>query len=338
MRIITLDGLDFVSAFKKLGHDVLSIGTSKNCSVCLQEPLSLKRLRAILASKQFEPDLILWSDQCKPPQVIGIETLNTVVMGYSIDQYCNPWHQPYSIAFDMILVAQRDYVEIFANEYPARPARWFPLFCAMDRDKDTGESRDIPVGFVGTVTGSINTRRAPFLAQFKKRCPLVVKQGDYVPIFNRCRIVLNQSAASELNFRVFQAMACGAVLLTEEAENGLTELFAPGTHLLTYPRDDAAAAAQIARQALDNPHLEAIAHAGRDRVHQRHSDMARAREIISHAKRLKQKGAPAARLAKLSLIKERIATAFRVLAIDDSLPLPQDLRSFYVNLANQYWM
>ncbi|WP_027184331.1 glycosyltransferase [Desulfovibrio inopinatus] len=337
MRILNIDGLDFVPAFKQLGHDVLSIGTSPHCTVRLDEPMSLKRLQHILTSKQFKPDLVVWVDQCKPPQVLGLETLNAVIIGYTIDQYCNPWHQAYSSAFDMVLVAQRDYVDGFAKEFPARPAKWFPLFCNLTRDADQGISRDIPVGFVGTVTGSINIRRAPFLAQFKKHCPLVIKQGDYVPIFNRCRIVLNQSAAEELNFRIFQAMACGAVLLTEEAHNGLTELFTPGTHLLTYPRDNAALAASIAKQALSNPKLMDIAKAGRDRVRQRHSDVARAREIIAHATRLTQKDAPIKRLTALPSIRRRLATGFRILSLDDKLPLPQELRNFYIDLANQYW-
>lgn len=46
----------------------------------------------------------------------------------------------------------------------------------------------------------------------------------------------------ELNFRVFQAMACGAAVLTEATDNGLDELFTVGLEVLTYPRGAVAAA------------------------------------------------------------------------------------------------
>ncbi len=144
----------------------------------------------------------------------------SLTIGFSIDQYCNPWHVPYSAAFDCFLVAQKDYLSLFSLDQIRRPVRWFPLFCDPGKDKDLGVERDIPVSFVGTLGGRFNKEREPFLKSFKRECPLLILSGDYVPVFNRSRLVLNQSAAGECNFRMFQAMACGALLLTEDTGNG----------------------------------------------------------------------------------------------------------------------
>jgi len=52
--------------------------------------------------------------------------------------------------------------------------------------------------------------------------------------FNQSRIVLNKSLFGDLNQRVFEAMSCGRMLLTDQIGNGLGDLFESGSHLVTY--------------------------------------------------------------------------------------------------------
>lgn len=234
MRILNLDGHFFVKPFRKLGHEVLWLGASANCDVRLDKTVPLTELLSILNSRDFTPDIVVWADVCKPPTVMGIESLPTVNIGFSIDQYCNPWHVPYGAAFDIMMIAQKDYLPDF-QEANRCLLEWQPLFCDSFKDEDLRLERDIPVSFVGTVTGSINKSRKQFLDEFKRRQPVFVTQGNYVPVYNRSRIVVNQSAAGELNFRIFEAMACGAAVLTEDTENGLHELFTDNEDILLYP-------------------------------------------------------------------------------------------------------
>ena len=177
-------------------------------------------------------------------------------------------------------MAQKDYLPLFADA--GIKAAWLPLFCPQQPLPETDFlSRDIPVSFVGTLGHKNNPDREPFLKAFRARHPLVILSGDYTVIFNRSRIVLNQTAAAEVNFRCFEAMGCGAALLMETSPNGLDELFTPGEELLpTYPRNDARAAADIAAAALAKPEqLAEIAQAGRRAVSRRHTDTVRAASL-----------------------------------------------------------
>jgi len=334
MRIVNLHHRAFVPTFRKLGHEVLSIGTTPDCDVVLSEPLSHKRFLELLAGRELRPDLVFWCDACQLPWIFGLESLPAVVIGYSVDQYMNPWHVPWSAGFDALFVAQKDYLPFFATPETPRPAAWLPLFCDPAKCPAPAGERDIPVSFVGTVGGTANPDRAPFLDAFRRRAPLVATGGAYGPVYGRSRIVLNQSAAGELNFRVFEAMACGAALLTEDVGNGLRELFAPGEDLLVYRRGDPAEAAEKALSALADPdRLAALAASGRRRTLTGHTVAIRARRILATARRLAATGAVGRRLARLARIRAEVAKAYLFLATDQTLPLPPDQRQFFLEMA-----
>lgn len=330
MKILNLDGHYFVEPLKKMGHEVLWIGPFAECDIHLSETLSLAELLAIFEKRRFHPDLIIWADICKPPSVIGIENLPCITVGYSIDQYCNPWHPSYSAAFDLMLVAQKDYLPFFEEEHLSNRIEWAPLFCNPLKDKDFNQERDIPTSFVGTVSGTINAERKKFLDAFKQQQPLFVTQGNYVPIYNRSKIVLNQSAVGELNFRIFETMACGAAALTEETENGLCDLFTNGEDILLYPRGNPIAAAAVAKAALSSPKLAELAQNGKRKVISQHSSTARARHILNVADQLLSQG-PTWRRQNLPVVQKRIANAFNIIAIDDQLPLTQNLHEFFAD-------
>lgn len=332
MRILCVDGPYFLKVFRQLGHQTLSVGTTGGLDVVLDSPLSVQGLMEILIAKGFIPDAVLWSDTCQPPTVVGLEVLPWPTMAFSIDHYMNPWHIAYSAAFDLALVAQRDYLPLFINEH-SRPVIWLPLFCNPTPDQAPEQTRDIPVSFVGTLDSPTNPARRPFLEAFKHHAPLVVAAGEYRPIFGRSRLVLNQSAAGELNFRLFQAMACGAAVLTEDTGNGLRDLFIPGEQVLVYEKGNAAKAAAKALDALANPITEAIAKAGQREVLSRHTDVNRAQTILALAEKLLAAKAQTPRLADPQATRMRMATAYSILALDERLLLPVKMRQFYMDLA-----
>lgn len=338
MKILNVEGRHFEQSFRRLGHEVLTIGQGPGFDVPLTEMLSLKGLLDLLEARGFRPDVALWCDQCQPPQVLGLECLPCLTVGFSIDQYCNPWHVPLSAGFDILLAAQRDYLPMFESPRLPRRVEWFPLFCDLDHDRDPGLERDIPVGFVGTLDPPLNPQRKPFLEAFRRGAPLVLRQGDYRPVFARSRMVLNQCAVGELNFRIFQAMSCGAALLTEDCGNGLRELFIPGEDLFVYARGDAAGAARTARQALGSPDLAQVAKCGQDKARARHSSLARAKRIIALAEAALRHGPPRWRRDNAALVREETARAYGMLASDLELPLPANLRSHFAALAGRMAM
>ena len=129
-------------------------------------------------------------------------------------------------------------------------------------------------------------------------------------------------------------MACGAAVLTEETANGLTELFTPGTDVLTYPRGDAVKAAATAKAALADPAaLAALAAAGKRQVLASHTLVQRARRIIALAEELAAAGAPARRLAGISAVDAELRKAYAMLGTDEHLPLPLEVREMFLRMA-----
>ncbi len=258
------------------GHDVLSFGLSKPADIVTDHTIRTQRIMEEAGKHGFCPDALLYCDNGNLPMLLDPENLGIPSVWYSIDTYCNPWHIPYAKGFDKVLVAQKDSLSLFTDQ--GLEPEWFPLFANADTLHEPGGTRDVPVAFVGTLGHRNNPDRAPFLEAFKKLHPLVHYQGNFVPLFIRSRIVLNQTAAHEVNFRCFEAIACGAALLMETCQNGLSELFAIGEEILpTYTRNNAQEAAMRAREALaDSERLERIAMAGFLAVKNRHTDRVRA--------------------------------------------------------------
>lgn len=333
LRLLLLGGLFLLNSFRKLGHTVVSAGPDQRADFPIFHPILLSRLLKQLAGQGFKPDAALFLDNGNLPQFIGLETLDCPSLFYSIDTFCNPWHLPYAYAFDGVYAAQKGHAELFAKQ--GHEARWLPLFCprTLDDVEAPWAERDIPAAFVGTLRPRNIPSRLPFLERFRTLHPLFIKQGAYQPIFARSRIVLNQTASSELNFRCFEAMGCGAALLMEQCAD-LEELFTPGVNILPpYPRNDATAAAAIARFWLAMPEkLEQTAKAGRDLIAARHTADHRARSISRRLAVLARNGAHRRRLAEQTARRKLLSTAFAIIGaeLDDAQFAAH--RDFYLKL------
>lgn len=284
MNIILLGKPYLSKALADMGHNILHFHYANEAPYKLDHPVTADKLWQRLGD--FRPDITVYMDDGNMPVLIDPENLPCPAIYYSIDTYCNPWHAAYAHGFDLTLVAQKDFLPIFTEDNPN--AFWYPLFLPFhepfEHDEDS-RKRDVPIAFVGTLGHKNNPQRLPFLTEFKKLQPLIVRQGDYRDLFSRAKIVLNQTAFSELNFRCFEAMGLGAALLMEECGNGLTDIFTPGENILPpYPRGNAAVAALIARDYLRKPELLAdIARNGYNLVLSRHSAQVRARALIEMA-------------------------------------------------------
>ncbi|MDR2821126.1 MAG: glycosyltransferase [Desulfovibrio sp.] len=340
MNILVVGHRYFVQALQAAGHSVISLGSmGKGHDIACNSPVSAVRLQHILLKRGFEPQVLFCCDDGNLPILYGQETLPWLSIFYSIDTYCNLWHIPLAHAYDFALAAQRDYARMFSDEGHA--AQWFPLFYSHAGPEQNREewlaTRDIPISFVGTLQPRNIPERLPFLENFNKLRPLRFEQGEYTAVFRRSRIVLNQSAASELNFRLFEAAACGAAVLNDTDGQGFTELFSVGVDMLpVYPRLNARKAAALADFWLANPKGTArVALAGRRKVTTLHSVEARTQEFLRHCETLLQAQAPLQRLADIKRRQRLISTAYAILADDLPGTLPEH-KKFYGHLAAQY--
>lgn len=336
MRILNLDGLFLASAFQAAGHSVYSVGIAPACDARIRHPVNAYHIYQQVCAQGFIPDAVFCCDFGNLPYFPAIETLPCPSCYYSIDTYCNPWHLGLAYAYDHIFVAQREHVPLFTSQKLS--AGWLPLFARADADLCRNEPRDIPVAFVGTLNPKNIPDRKPFLEAFRRLHPLVMAQGAYVDIFNRSHIVLNQTAASELNFRCFEAMACGAALLMEHSLHGLEALFTPGEDLLPlYSRGDAVQAAAIARAALTNPEqLAEIAASGAQCVARRHTDTHRAAQVLDVLADMVRHAAHRTRIAELPTRQQHIGSAYAMLFDELNAPEFQAHKAHFLDLASRY--
>ena len=151
---------------------------------------------------------------------------------------------------DAIFVALKSYLSFFKH----RPAVWLPFAC----DPDVHSKHDLPkaydVVFIGNVDPRVYPDRVRLLDALSKKIKISVFTGVYgkesAPIYSQAKIVLNICSFGEVNLRIFEALSCGSMLLTNRLgpETGLHELFEDGKHLVLYDRvDDLAEKSYIVR-------------------------------------------------------------------------------------------
>lgn len=203
------------------------------------------------------PDLLALGDRSLPPLFAGLERYPCPTLFYSVDSHIHAWHPFYARAFDLCLVSLRDHLPRFGDAgLPPERLLWSPPYARDEDGPLPGTAREFGALFVGTVNPAANPGRAAFLAEMGRRLPgLAVRQGHYRRLYAQARVVVNEAERGDLNFRVFEALGCGACLLTPRVGHGLCDLFADGRDLFTYPPGDAAAAAAKARVLLRNPDL-----------------------------------------------------------------------------------
>jgi hypothetical protein len=121
-----------------------------------------------------------------------------------------------------------------------------------------------------------------FVDALKPRLPgLHASSGAWQEVYGRSRMVLNQTVGGDLNFRVFEGLASGALLVTERTGNGLEHLFTDGEHLVTYPRGDVDAVVGLVEHYRNaDTERRAIAEHGRVRVLAQHCEHHRADEVL----------------------------------------------------------
>lgn len=330
----------FTKELTALGHAVYSIGEAKNCNLELTSIMTAKQAVKICTSQGFVPDVFLYADDSCLPHLFGVEELPVPCIFYSIDTYCHGWHGAYSHAFDYVLYAQGEESENFSDE-----AEHFPLFAMYFAKEESKEewlkNRDIPIAFVGSLNNRNNPERNTFYTLFKAFEPIFITTGNFIPVFLRSKIILNQSAVGELNFRTFEAMAQGCACLADNVptkKNHIKEIFQFGVNSLpAYPRGNVAKAVDFSRYWLSKEKendLYEIAMQGRYLVQEKHSARARTLRLIELFQMLLEKQVVQKRLKTIDERKAIIARAFSYLA--EQAALDKQLTLAYADIAKKY--
>ncbi len=211
----------------------------------------------IVAQAGFAPDVLIVGDKSQPPFVAGMERFPCLTVFYAVDTHIHSWFPLYGQAFDICLVSLKDHIPLFTGKrLPADRVWWSPPY-AHPNDAPRPPDPEKPlwdVLFVGTADPAINPERLAFLEAVASLVPgLHVTRGAYADLYPQAKIVLNHTAADDLNFRVFEALGCGACLVTPTVRHGFGEIFRSGLDLFTFDQRDVPGLAALLRALLDDP-------------------------------------------------------------------------------------
>ena len=230
----------------------------------------------------WKPDLFLWVETGVTYPLKGFEALPCPSACYLIDTHLHEAaHLETAKRFQHVFLAQKRYVSRF-EQAGIGNVHWLPLACDPEVHRRHEGSKVHEVTFVGSVT-PFQAKRNRLLLGLAERFPVFVDRcflEEMGRIFSRSKIVFNCSVQDDLNMRVFEAMATGSLLITDEAKgSGLTELFEDGTHLVLY-RDERELWERV-EGLLENEEVrEQIAAQGREEVLSKHTYDHRVQEML----------------------------------------------------------
>src|SRR5262249_19596205 len=285
VRILYVGPGSLAAPLRAAGHEVIDVFGAKLAAAAPGCPFDIRPLWAGLAPA---PDVLFVVDVLGVTALpFGVEDVPATRIYWAVDPHLNFfWQRHYAQLFDLVLLTQRDLVPLFATE--GLRAEWLawgaePAYLAVP-----AMPKVYDLVFVGTVDAATRPKRAAVVARLRERHGLVVfgaspaerlAPAEAACVLASSRIAFNESVLGDVNFRVFEAMAAGAMLLTESIENGLTALFTPGQHLDVYSPDTLDA--QVERYLRAEADRARVAARGQAEVHARHTLAARMRTLTA---------------------------------------------------------
>lgn len=300
----------YVRVLRGLGHEVFRFGPPGGTD----DPASghfveagfafETRLESLVRLTGFTPDLLLYIEPggLIPP---GIERAPFPTACVLCDTHC--WleaRQRLARFFDHVFLYQRNYLRYFQEHAPGH-VHWHPYASDIDLFRPLPVERDFDVAFVAKVKGYPERERIWGTIQQKWRTnpARFYYQREIPEVYSRAKIVLNLPLADDLNFRTFEAMACGAMLLTRRIANGQEVLFQEGKHYAAFS-DDRELFEKLDYYLASPCERESIARAGLEEIGKNHRLDQRVNELLDAVKQAPDQGAPVRSLSAAALDRE----------------------------------
>jgi glycosyltransferase involved in cell wall biosynthesis len=272
----------FERALRELGYEVTYVGLGSAERPGYQGTTSID---AIIANLSHAPDFYLLIDPIGRYFPFDIKKLAIPTACYLIDVHLGTWRQTAAQFFDIVFVAQKDYVDTYRRAVNHDQVYWLPLAAASDVHRNHDLPRVYEVGFVGNIVlPHRKTARARRLRMIANRFKTNDFYRTYSPeevgqVYSQSRIVFNTSIAGDVTMRVFEGTACGALLLTDSEANGLGDLFDIGHEVVTYA-DDNDMLNKITYFLAHEEERAQIANAGYQRAQAQHTYCHRAQYLL----------------------------------------------------------
>ncbi len=283
MKILILNQDWFAEEFKAAGHEVYTCGVRGHLDIQLDAFMHVHKIFDKIGWKE-EPDLIIIHDESSPWYLIGLEDVVSPIVFYAVDTHHHfECHKYMAGACNLTYFAQKDYLNLI--DVSGIKSEWLPLWAS--RYVDQSSDKKFETSFIGSLDARLNPERVQFFDHLKKLIPIHIGHGQFWDIFPFSEIVINQTVKSDLNFRVFEALMCGCMLLTEASENGLSELFTNEQHLVTYTKGNVEEVVEKVNYYLNHKsEMREIAQAGRVETLLNHTAEARMQRILADYKRI----------------------------------------------------
>lgn len=207
-----------------------------------------------------------------------LERLNMPKFAWFVDTHKKPdYHRGISRAMDLTFYAMKNWGHVLEGR-----TAWLPLHADTRIFRPQARERDLDITFVG----SYGWRAEPILkiaAKHGLRAHVECTTGPLektqtAELYARSKLVFNRHVANDLNFRVFEATACGRVLLTDAQWNGQYDLLRSGEHLVYYS-DEQDLEEKILTYLRDDDARMKIEQAAADHSARHHSTRARVAEL-----------------------------------------------------------
>jgi len=269
-------------ALRELGHVVTFVGKP-----AFQRPGYNHRapVTELLAALPQPANLYLYMESGGyyfPP---AIEDLAIPTACYLVDVHLGTWREQVARFFDVVFIAQKDYLDAYRRAVGHDQVYWLPLAAAPDVHGQPDLPKVYDVAFIGFVARAHRrtprARRLTLISQRFKTNDVrrYYTHEELAHVYSQARIVLNVTIGGDVNLRIFEGTSCGALVVTDSAANGLGELFDIGREIIVY-RDDADLLGKIEYYLHHEAEREQIAAAGYQRVSTQHTYAHRAQQIL----------------------------------------------------------
>ncbi|QDU09835.1 glycosyltransferase [Gimesia aquarii] len=286
----------------------------------------LRALQELADVTHFHPEQLANSDFASFDLVLHIDdglryrlpTFKCRSAYWAIDTHLDfDWALQRSQLFDFVFTAQRDGADQL-QQAGIENAQWLPLACDPEIHGRKKVAAQYDLSFVGN---SFPGERDKLLKLLSEKYPhSYFGQADYremSTIYSGAKIVFNRSLKNDINMRVFETIASGALLITNDlSENGLSTLFQNKKHLVTY-RDADELIKVIDHYLKHAEERKHIASAGYTEVLAHHTYRNRMQEILNTVEGMSDKS-PTSK----SLVSQRVLSP-------DSAARPFKSRSYF---------
>lgn len=274
------EGHDIARVLRRAGHQVLEVNLASSDGLRPMRGYPPEATIEDLAAEADGSDLFLYVDPLAlVPRGLDSSPVPTAAIISDVHRNLRSRVELANF-FDHVFCYQRNYLRHF-NAHPMGTVHWWPWACDLQLFKAGDGPRDLDVAFVGQPhVGSLRDHVLEALAEKYSVNDQRWYRKDEIPgVYASAKIVINMPLADDLNLRFFEAMSCGAMLLTRKADNGADDLFVDGKHFVSY-RDEQDLHRKVAYYLEHEDDRVKIAEAGHAEIQRSHSLDERLRSLI----------------------------------------------------------